>query len=82
MPKGVYEHKPHERITKAQLMEYGRFVFRSDIAEQLAEVKQPHLLAVRLYERETGIKINPKTAYAQKGKWIEVAGEICRKAEK
>ena len=79
MPKGVYEHKPHARITKAQLMEFVKFTFRPDIADQLAEVRQPHLLAVRLYEQETGIKINPKTAYAQKGKWIEIGGEICRK---
>ena len=49
-----------------------------DIADQLAEVRQPHILAVKLYEKETGIKINPKTAYAQKGKWIEVAGELFR----
>ena len=81
MPKGVYEHKPHVRITKEELMKFVRFCFRPDIADVLAEVKQPHLLAVRLYEKETGIKINPKTAYAQKGKWIEVGGEIFRKAK-
>ena len=80
MPKGVYEHKPHARITKKQLMDFIRFEHRPDIADQLAEVRQPHLLAVRLYERETGIKINPKTAYAQKNKWVMVAGELCRKA--
>ena len=79
MPKGVYEHKPHARITKAQLMEFMTFVFRPDIADQLAQVKQPHLLAVRLYENETGIKINPKTGYAQKDKWAVVAGEVFRK---
>ena len=82
MPKGVYEHEPHERITKAQLMEFIRLVFRPDIAEQLEKVKQPHILSVRLYEKETGIKINPKTAYAQKGKWIEISGEIFRATEK
>ena len=37
-----------------------------DIADQLAEVRQPHILAVKLYEKETGIKINPKIAYARK----------------
>lgn len=67
-----------ERITKEKLMDFIRFCFREDIAELLTQVKKPHQLAVRLYENETGIRISPKTAYAQRGKWIMLSGELCR----
>ena len=74
MPKGVYERTG--KTTKEQIKEYVKFCFREDIANQLQQVKEPHLLAVNLYEKETGIKIKPSTAKRQTDKWIMINGEI------
>ena len=46
MPKGVYQHGPHGRITKEELINFIKFTFRKDIASQLANAKYPHKLAV------------------------------------
>ena len=78
MPKGVYQHGPHERITKEELKNFIRFTFREDIAERLANAKYPHKLAVELYEEETGIIISAATAYRQRNKWAEINGKIVR----
>ena len=78
MPKGVYQHGPHERITKEELKNFIRFTFREDIAERLANAKYPHNLAVELYEEETGIIISAATAYRQRNKWAEINGKIVR----
>ena len=74
MPKGVYERK--SKITKQQIKDFVKFCFREDIAKELERVKTPHLLAVQLYEQETGIKVNSQTAKRQNGKWIMINGEI------
>ena len=74
MPKGVYERK--SKITKQQIKDFVKFCFREDIAKELEKVKTPHLLAVQLYEQETGIKINPRTAQRQSNKWIMINDEI------
>lgn len=78
MPKGVYQHGPHGRITKEELINFIRFTFREDIAAQLANVKYPHKLAVELYKEETGIVISAATAYRQRNKWVESNGKIIR----
>ena len=74
MPRGVYER--NGKITKEQIKDFVKFCFREDIAKELERVKTPHLLAVQLYEQQTGIKVNPQTAKRQNGKWIMVNGEI------
>lgn len=83
MPKGVYPHKRHQpgasRITAERLKDFVRFTRRPDIAEQLAQAKRPHYLAVELYHKETGIKISYQCAYKQRGKWVEINGIICKK---
>ena len=56
MPKGVYQHGPHGRITKEELTNFVKFTFREDIAAQLANAKYPHKLAVELYKEEVGEK--------------------------
>lgn len=68
MPTGKYER--HGKTSKQDIEKFVRFCFREDIAKQLEKERSPHLLAVRLYEEATGIKIKPKTAYAQRGKWM------------
>ena len=78
MPKGVYQHGPHERITKEELIKFIKFTFRKDIAEQLANAKYPHKLAVELYEEETGVTISAATAYRQRDKWAEINDKIVR----
>lgn len=78
MPKGVYQHKQHKRITKEELINFIKFTFREDIAAQLTGAKYPHKLAVELYEAETGLVISPQTAYRQRNKWTVVNGKIVR----
>ena len=78
MPKGVYQHGPHGRITKEELTNFVKFTFRDDIAPQLANAKYPHKLAVELYKEETGISISAATAYRQRDKWADVNGKIVR----
>lgn len=78
MPKGVYQHGPHGRITKEELINFIKFTFREDIAAQLANAKYPHKLAVELYKEETGLVISAATAYRQRDKWAEVNGKIIR----
>lgn len=68
MPTGKYER--HGKTPKEEILKFVKFCFREDIAKQLEKETSPHFLAVRLYEEETGIKIKPKTAYAQRGKWM------------
>lgn len=82
MPKGVYDHKAHSRISKADLKEFIRFCFREDIANQLAEVSKPHLLSVKLYEDETGIKISSQTAYNQRDKWMMINNDLVETTER
>ena len=74
MPKGIYERTG--KTTQEQIKEFVKFCFREDVAKQLQQVKTPHLLAVNLYEKETGIKIKPSTAKRQTDKWIMIDGEI------
>lgn len=62
-PRGVYAHKGFVRITKEMLNDFIRFCHREDIHAILSLVKRPHQLAVKLYEKETGIKITLGTAY-------------------
>jgi len=76
MPKGVYERAP--KTTKAEIMDFVKFCFRDDIAEQLARVHDAEKLAVDLYERETGKKIKLSTAKQQRGKWTMVNGTVYR----
>ena len=78
MPKGVYQHGPHGRITKEELTNFIKFTFREDIAAQLANAKYPHKLAVELYKEETGLVISAATAYRQRDKWTEANGKIIR----
>ena len=61
-----------------RIKQFIEFCFRDDIAEQLANSNKPHILAVKLYDEATGIKINPRTALNQSGKWILINGQICR----
>ena len=61
-----------------RIKQFIEFCFRDDIANQLAQSNKPHILAVKLYYNETGIKINPRTALNQSGKWILINGQICR----
>lgn len=82
MPKGVYERKAHSRITKDDVKNFVRFCFREDIAQQLEKARKPHMLAVSLYENETGIKISTQTAYQQKGKWTKVGDDIVKIGER
>ena len=78
MPKGIYVHS--KRTTKEDIKQFVIFCMRNDIAEQLAKVRMPHKLAVRLYEDETGIKIKESTAYNQRDKWYSVNGNVYEKA--
>ena len=79
MPKGVYERTG--KTTKADIMEYVKFCFRDDIAQQLARVKQPHQLAVKLFKAETGKDIKPQTAYKQRNKWTMINGNVYKTNE-
>lgn len=74
MPSGIYERKG--KITKQQIKDFVKFCFREDIATKLEKVKKHHLLAIQLYEQETGIKVKPQTAKKQEGKWILINGDI------
>lgn len=75
MPKGIYERKA-VKTSKEEIKEFVKFCFRDDIVNQLQQVKTPHLLAVDLYEKETGNKIKPGTAKRQANKWVIINGEI------
>lgn len=76
MPTGKYER--HGKTPKQEILKFVEFCFREDIAKQLEKETSPHLLAVRLYEEATGIKIKPKTAYAQRGKWVMINDRLTR----
>ena len=76
MPSGKYER--HGKTPKQEILKFVEFCFREDIAKQLEKETSPHLLAVKLYEEATGIKIKPKTAYAQRGKWMMINDRLTR----
>ena len=66
------------RSISGNISDFVKFCFRDDIAKQLEKVQKPHILAVKLYENETGIKISTQTAYRQRDKWIMINGEIVK----
>ena len=80
-PQPGFKHATH--MTKAEVRAFAAFCLREDIANQLQQVVRPHQLAVKLYERETGIKVPESTAYRQRGRWMLINGELCeiRKAK-
>ena len=80
-PQPGIKHSSH--LKKADVKAFVSFCLREDIAQQLERVIRPHQLAVRLYERETGITIPQSTAYKQHGRWAMINGELCeiRKAK-
>ena len=73
-PQPGIKHSSH--LKKEDLRNYAAFCLRDDIAEQLHKVIRPHQLAVKLYEKETGIKVPPTTAYKQRGRWALINGEL------
>ena len=75
-PRGVYIRKKHGRITKAELKKFVLFTMRADIKSQLDQVKRPHQLSVKLYEKESGVKISSQTAYNALNKWILIDNEL------
>ena len=81
-PRGIYERKPHGRITKSELKKFILFTLRPDIKQQLDQVKRPHQLSVKLYEAETGTKISSQTAYNSLNKWILIGNELIEKKNK
>lgn len=82
MPKGVYDHNPRSRTSKAEIKAFVTFCFREDIANLLEKAPKPHILAVSLYEKETGIKLSKQLAYNQQGKWMMVNGVIIETRER
>ena len=76
-----FKHSSH--LKKTDTRAFAAFCLREDIAQQLQQVVRPHQLAVKLYEKETGIKVRPVTAYRQHGRWAMINGELCeiRKAK-
>ena len=80
-PQPGFKHTAH--MTKADVRAFAAFCLREDIANQLQQVVRPHQLAVKLYEKETGIKVPESTAYRQRGRWMLINGELCeiRKAK-
>ena len=69
---------PTKLVTTERVKRFIEFCFRDDIANQLANSNKPHLLAVKLYYNETGIKISARTALNQQHKWIIINGQICQ----
>ena len=61
-----------------RIKQFIKFCFRDDIANKLMNSNKPHILAVKLYYDETGIKINSRTALNQRNKWVMLNGQICR----
>ena len=80
-PQPGFRHATH--MTKADVRAFAAFCLRDDIANQLQLVVRPHQLAVKLYEKEIGIKVPESTAYRQHGRWRLINGELCeiRKAK-
>lgn len=75
MPRGQYPRT--KRTTKEEIKAFVMFCLRDDIAHQLEQTNKPHLAAVKLYEQETGLKIDPYTAKRQAGRWILLNGVLC-----
>ena len=80
-PQPGFKHESH--LKKPDIKAFASFCLRDDIANQLQQVIRPHQLAVKLYEKETGIKVPTPTAYRQHGRWAMINGELCeiRKAK-
>ena len=80
-PQPGFKHASH--LKKPDIRAFAAFCLREDIAQQLQQVVRPHQLAVKLYEKETGIKVLEATAYRQYGRWAMINGELCeiRKAK-
>ena len=73
-PQPGFTHATH--MTKADVRAFAAFCLRDDIANQLQLVVRPHQLAVKLYEKETGIKVPVSTAYRQRGRWATINREV------
>lgn len=59
MPKGIYPH-----LNRTSKEEIEKFInWYKEHKETYDRIKTPHRLAVRDYEIETKIKINPQTAF-------------------
>jgi len=79
MPRGVYDRTTAKsRTTKSTIRQFAEFCLREDVARQLESIEEPWLLAVNLFEQETGISIRPQTAKNQANKWIKLNGQVYR----
>ena len=77
MPKGQYDRTTSKpRTKKDTIKQFVEFYLREDITEQLKSVAEPWLLAIRLFQQETGIEIRAQTAKNQMNKWKIVNGEV------
>ena len=80
MPKGIYNRTTaKQRTNKNIIRQFAEFCLREDIATQLQSIAEPWMLAIKLFQEETGIDIRPQTAKNQMGKWILINGEVYRK---
>ena len=80
MPKGIYNRTTaKQRTNKNIIRQFAEFCLRDDIATQLQSIAEPWMLAINLFQEETGIDIRPQTAKNQMGKWILINGEVYRK---
>ena len=80
MPKGIYNRTTaKQRTNKNIIRQFAEFCLRDDIATQLQSIAEPWMLAIKLFQEETGIDIRPQTAKNQMGKWILINGEVYRK---
>ena len=73
-PQPGITHTAH--LKKADIRAFAEFCLKDDIAQQLEKVIRPHQLAVKLYEKETVIKVPSTTAYKQRGRWTMINGEL------
>ena len=79
MPKGQYNRKTSkQRSTKSDIRQFAEFCLREEIATQLQSIAEPWMLAIKLFQQETGIEIRPQKAKNQLGKWIMINGEVYR----
>lgn len=65
-----------QRSTQDVIRAFVEFTLTSPYADEIARSRYPHLTAIELYRRETGIDINPRTAKRQAGKWAMINGRV------
>ena len=77
-PTTRYERNNHP-LSSEEIMEYVRFCFRTDIIKQLKHSKQPHILAVSLYKKETGVDFPISASRRHLSRWMLMKGQLIPK---